>query len=504
MLLTFSALVWAQVPPTRLQAIKEVLPVLDSMYQDFHRKNHEAGYIYGVVANGKLIHTRASGLANRKNTIPIDANSAFHIASMSKSITAMAILTLRDEGKMSLDDAASTYIPELNGQQYLTTDAPAITIRHLLTHAAGFPEDNPWGDRQLGISDSAMLQMIGKGISFSTSPGTTYEYSNMGFAMLGYIITKVSGQSYQQYTTEKIFKPLGMHDTYWDYEDVPPAQLVTGYRWVNNAWAEQPMLKSGAYGAMGGLITTMNDFSKYLAFHLSAWPPSDASDKGPLKRHSLREMHKPWNIGALMPDYTYPSGRKCPLVSAYGYGLRWTKDCSGITTVGHSGGLPGFGTEWRMLPEYGIGIITFINQTYAPAGSLNIRAVDTLIRLAGLSPEPVSVSAILQKRKEELIRFLPDWKNAEQSELFAENFFLDNFIDTLRKESRELFTKAGKIREVGEMVALNNLRGTFLLKGEKAAIEIYFTLTPENPARIQQLRMRLKQENSLSRGSRRF
>ncbi len=226
----------AQDSLSREEAIKQALPVLDSLFNDFHNKNHHAGYIYGLVVNGRLMHTQSSGLANRAQNIPVDANSAFHIASMSKSITAMAILKLREDGKLSLDDPASNYIPELGTQQYLTTDAPQITIRHLLTHDAGFPEDNPWGDRQLGISDSAMLSMLKKGISFSNSPGITYEYSNMGFALLGYIIRQVSGQSYQQYTTEKIFRPLGMNDTWWDYDDVAPAQLVTGYRWVNNAW----------------------------------------------------------------------------------------------------------------------------------------------------------------------------------------------------------------------------------------------------------------------------
>ena len=130
---------------------------------------------------------------------------------MSKSFTAMAILQLRDAGRLSLDDRADRYIPELKNAKLLTTDAPAITLRHLLTHAAGFPEDNPWGDRQLDITHDEFVQFLQSPISFSNAPGLTYEYSNLGFALLGYIIEKVSGKTYQQYINENILKPLGMN-----------------------------------------------------------------------------------------------------------------------------------------------------------------------------------------------------------------------------------------------------------------------------------------------------
>jgi CubicO group peptidase (beta-lactamase class C family) len=116
---------------------------------------------------------------------------------------------------------------------------------------AGFPEDNPWGDRQLAVTDEAMIKMIKNGISFSNVPGTSYEYSNMGFAMLGYIIKKVTGKSFDKYITNNILIPLGMKDTYWDYNNVPAKQLSHGYRWLNEQWVEQPLLKNGAYGAMG-------------------------------------------------------------------------------------------------------------------------------------------------------------------------------------------------------------------------------------------------------------
>lgn len=466
--------------------IQKAIPAIDSLYKRYAGANHSPGMVYGIVSGSKFLHTGNIGYANIEKRIPANSKSAFRIASMTKSFVGMAILQLRDNGKLKLDDPAYLYIPELKNQKYITADAAPITVRNLLTHSAGFPEDNPWGDRQLDISEEEMLSMFKKGISFSNNPGMGYEYSNMGFAMLGYIVKKVSGKSYQQYITENIFKPLGMNDTYWEYSKIPEKQFAPGYRYINDKWVPQPVLHDGAYGAMGGLITTLEDFQKYVSFHLSAWPPSDAKESGPLKRSSLREMQKPWQMGVLNAKARYPGGRACPTISAYGYGLRWLKDCDGRTSVGHSGGLPGYGSNWQIFPEYGLGVICFSNITYAPATMINTHVIDTLISVTGLKREPIPVSPILRQRQDELIKLLPDWNNAEASGIFAENFFLDYFVDSLKKDARSIFGKAGKITRVNEMKAENNLRGSFIMEGEKENIEVYFTLSPENPPLIQE------------------
>ena len=433
-----------------------------------------------------MIHSNALGLAQIENGVKADKTIDFRIASMSKSFASMAILQLRDAGKLRLDDQAANYIPELKSTESLTKDAPVITIRHLLTHAAGFPEDNPWGDRQLGISDETFKEMIKKGITFSTNPGVSYEYSNMGFAMLGLIIKNVSGQSYQSYIKEHIFKPLGMNNTFWEYSEVPTNKLAYGYRWIDNKWVKQPMEHDGAYGAMGGLITTLEDFSKYTTLHLSAWPERDETEKGPLKRSSLREMQFPWNISGFNPKHTYPNGRIGSSFTSYGYGLSFLQDDQGRRSVGHSGGLPGFGSNWRIYPDYDLGIISFANVTYAPASFINLKVLDSLISSTQLSPRKLPASAILKQRQSELVRLLPEWKNATESGIFAENFFLDYFPEKLAAEAKAIFGKIGTIRSIQEIEPENNLRGTFRIDGEKGSAEVYFTLSPETPALIQE------------------
>ena len=472
----------------RLQKMEAAFPIVEKLYRDAAEKRHLPGVAFGIVVDGKLVYSNGIGYINVEKKIPATTKSLFRIASMSKSITAMAILKLRDEGKLRLGDPAETYIPELKNHKYLTADAPKITVRNLLTHSAGFPEDNPWGDRQLAASDADLMKLINGGLSNANVPSFAYEYSNLAFAMLGHIITVVSGKPYQQYITESILKPLGMNDTEWEYTRVPAQKLALGYRWLDNKWVEEPLLHDGSYGAMGGLITSIEDFSKYVALQEAAWPPrSDEDNAQPVKRSSIREMTQPWTFSGLYPQAKNSAGQLCPLVSGYGYGLGWSKNCVGIVSVGHSGGLPGFGSQWRILPDYGIGVISYANLTYAGMGSVNSAVLDTLIAMGKLQPRQLPISPILAQRKADLLKLLPDWKNAEQSGIFAENFFPDQSVDNRRKVVQDLYAKVGPIKHVGELIPENQLRGHFMLEGETGSIDVFFTLTPENPALIQQL-----------------
>lgn len=477
----------------RMGKISQAFPAIDKIFKDYADSNHLPGVAYGLVVDGKLVYKGNIGFTDIEKKIPVTSSSLFRIASMSKSFATMAILKLRDEGKLNLDDPAYLYIPELKNLKYPTADAPHISIRHLMTHGAGFPEDNPWGDRQLADNDKDLIELIGKQLSFSNPPGIAYEYSNLGFALQGKIITVISGMQYQEYIKKYILEPLGMKTTTYEYGDVAPDKLAHGYRWLNNKWNEEELLhdtKDGSWGAMGAMISSIDEFASYMAFHLSAWPPNNVKDDGPIKRSSVREMHHPWRWNGFNPNYKYPDGRICAVTTAYCYGLGWMKDCEGRTYIAHSGGLPGFGSQWRMMPDYGIGIVSFSNRTYAPMGYVNLKILDTIIKIAELLPMQLPSSKILEQRKNDLVKILPDWNNAEQSGIFAENFFPDYPIDTLKKYARDLYAKAGKIISVKEVKPENQLRGSFIIEGEKISIEIYFTLSPENPPLIQEYHIR--------------
>ncbi|HET9425335.1 MAG TPA: serine hydrolase domain-containing protein, partial [Gemmatimonadaceae bacterium] len=156
--------------------------------------------------------------------------------------------------------------------RYATSDAPRITIRHLLTHSGGFPEDNPWGDQQLAATDDEMAAMMRAGIPFSTAPGTAYEYSNYGFAILGRIVARVSGMPYARYLDERVLRPLGMTSTTLSPAAVPPSRLAQGYRWEDERWKLEPQLPDGAFGPMGGMLTSVR---------ASCWSPQGLSSGNP-------------------------------------------------------------------------------------------------------------------------------------------------------------------------------------------------------------------------------
>ena len=473
----------------RLDKIRNILPTLQSLFEKEFETQHYPGLIYGLVVDGDLIHTHSFGHIDLERTIPTSSQSLFRIASMTKSVTAMAIVKLRDDGQLRLDDPVAHYIPQLNVVDPLTRDAPIMTIRHLLMQDAGMPEDDPWADRQLAIDDRTFLAMLSQGISISNPPGTLWEYSNLAYALLGRIITLVAQVSYQEYIQREILDPLGMTNTFWEFAQAPSELLARGYRWECERYVEEALLHDGVYGAMGGLISSMEDFSKYVSCHMQAWPARDEPDSGPVRRSSLREMHRPWNFIELD---TYKH-RACLRSHSYCYGLHWSKNQDGVVSVNHSGGLPGFGSNWTMLPEHGIGLISFANRTYADLGNTNAVMMDNLVTLANVKPRQLPIPKALADCQEKIVKLLlyADWNVAEagMSELLAENFFMDQSLELRRAAADGLLTSIGKIQRIGEFLPKNQLRGRFNIEGEHGTVHVSFSLSPECPPLIQELQL---------------
>jgi len=474
----------------RAEKIRAISDTLQKIFDNHSIEKKIPGIAYGVVVDDTLLIASTTGVLNIENRGPVKLNSSFRIASMTKSFTAMAILKLRDEGLLSLSDPVKNYIPELEDLYYLTSDSPIIDIENLLTMTAGLPEDNPWGDRQLALSNEAFTNLLTDGLSISKIPSHQYEYSNTGYAMLGRIITVVSGMSYQDYIKEHILLPLGMNNTYWEYSNVPDGQLANGYRWEDEKWKEEPILHDGSYGAMGGLITSIDDFSKYVSFHLSAWPARSEEEKGPLKRSTLREMHTPqfnflnsWN-----KDW---NGEECVSMIGYGYGLGISMDCKRITRVSHGGALPGFGSNYAFFPKYGLGLMAFGNLTYTrpiPYGKIEKLLFETL----DLEARTLPTSNILRQLKNEIADLLNKEDFSFERDIFAENFFLDKSQERREKEIQEILDRAGKIERIQKFHPRNQLRGDFKIQCLNGEVDIFFTLTPEKNPKVQQLDVSFK------------
>ena len=459
---------------------------IDRLFAEFAKGAHAPGAAWGIIIDGELAHAGAMGVRDVSTNAPVDVDTVFRIASMTKSFTAMAILKLRDEGKLSLDDPAERYVADLKSLPYPTSDSPRITIRHLLTHSAGFPEDNPWGDQQLADTEDDLSRMLRGGIPFSTAPGTAYEYSNYGFAILGRIVSRASGVPYDDYVTRAILKPLGMTSTTLHPSRVPADRRAIGYRWEDDRWKEEPSLPHGSFGAMGGMLTSIRDLSRYVAAFLDAFPPRDGPETGPIRRASLREMQQPWRPSGLRAVRGNANNSLTLSSSGYGYGLGITQTCQFRSLVAHSGGLPGFGSLMRWLPDYGVGIIAFGNVTYTGWGRVVNDAFDRLAATGGLVAREVQPSRDLIAAQRSVSELISNWRDDLADQIAAGNLYLDRSKDRRRKEIDDLRATVGACQPPDRFDYVENaLRGQWTLACERGKLQVSITLAPTMPPKVQ-------------------
>src|SRR3954451_21123451 len=226
----------AAVPLRTVQAQDAALAEIDRTMENYRVDAHIPGMVWAIVQDGRVIHLASGGVQDIETNRPVTAETLFRIASMTKAFTALSILKLRDDGKLSLDAAAETYVPEMRGWKYPTDDSPKIRVRELLTHTAGFVTDDPWGDRQTPLPDEDFTRLLLDGVPFTRAPASSMEYSNLGYALLGRIITNVAGQAYKDFVQRLLFTPLGMTATGYDVAAAPQERRALGYRWEDNAW----------------------------------------------------------------------------------------------------------------------------------------------------------------------------------------------------------------------------------------------------------------------------
>jgi CubicO group peptidase (beta-lactamase class C family) len=424
-------------------------------------------------------------LRDRRANAPVAADTVFRIASMTKSFTALAILKLRDEGKLSLEDPVSKWIPEFARMELPTRDTPPLRIRQILSHSAGFPEDNPWGDQQLSATDADLTNWLNKGIPFSTPPGTRYEYSNYAFGLLGRVVTKASGMPYEKYMRAEILGKLHMDATTYEFSEVPASRRAIGYRLQpDGTYLEEAPLPHGVFGSMGGLLTNANDLAKYVAFHLQAWPARDDDDPGPVRRSSIREMNHMWTPANLTATHTQSTE------SGYGFGLRIASDCRFDLVASHGGGLPGFGSFMSWLPDYGVGMFAMANLTYAgPAEPVN-QAWDVLLKTGGLKKRELPASPILSKMREHIWNIWNRWDDGEVKQIASMNLLLDAPAAQRQAEMKKLKDEVGACSAAGPVMAENWLRGQFNITCAKGIVGTFFTLAPTNPPAVQHLTFR--------------
>lgn len=465
----------------------------DAAADRFLEGKHIPGVVYGVVAGGELVHARGLGTLRVGTDAPPDADSVFRIASMTKSFTAATILALRDDGHLRLDDPVAAFVSDLADLRGPTRDSPPITIRHLLTMTAGFPTDDPWGDRQQALDLDAFAALLRSGPSFAWTPGLRFEYSNLGYGILGRVIAAAGSGEYRDVIRERILEPLGMQATTYERGEVPPARLANGYLWRDDGYVDEPIDGYGALASMGGVFTSVRDLARWVEGFTDAFPPRDEPDGShPLSRATRREMQQiQVTIGPTV-EAGAPDVASRVVASGYGFGLFIEDDVRFGRIVAHSGGYPGFGSNMRWQPSSGLGVIVVANHRYAPATFLATELHVALMTAQPVRPRVLRPSDATLAARTDVERLLDHWDDALAARMFAMNVELDEPLARRRVAFERLRTTHGRLTAdtAAPAVSHSNVHLDWWMLGEKGGrVRIELSLSPEPQPRIQTMKV---------------
>jgi serine-type D-Ala-D-Ala carboxypeptidase/endopeptidase len=475
---------------------------VDDLAEGFQRRGGQPGVAYGIVADGRLVHSGGWGERWLGGPTP-DAGTVFRIASMTKSFTAAAVLALRDDGRLALDDPAEEFVPELRGLALPSPDSPRVSLRHLLTMTAGFPTDDPWGDRQQGLPLAGFSAFLAGGLSFAWAPGTRFEYSNLGYAILGRVITAATGQPYPEFVRDRLLRPLGLTGSGFEAAEFDAPQLARGYRHGAGGWTELAPDGCGAFAPMGGVFSCVSDLARWVSGFTGAFPPGepDAGGAHPLARATRREMQLP-QVTLLPPPLARLPGDPAEGGPAgYGFGLFVEEHPVRGRITSHSGGYPGFGSHMRWHPETGLGAIVLANSTYAAASALAADLLDAALRQAAPAPAaggPVTAGYVTSPAtpwpetlaaQQEVNKLLHTWNDARADQLFSENVAQDQPYPERRRKIDLIVKRIGGFGEdrkrQPEFDSPAHCR--WWLRGDEGVVQAELRLTPERHPRVQSL-----------------
>ncbi len=460
---------------------------VDSLFADFALDNHLPGMVYGIVKDGRLVHVRGLGVQDLVSKRPVTPDTLFRIASMSKAFTALTVLALRDQGKVQLDALAEVYVPEMRGWKMATKDSPRIRVRDLLNHTGGFVTDDPWGDRQTPMPEAEFSKILRDGVPFAGPSQMRMEYSNLGYALLGRIITNVSAKPYADTIDTTLLKPLGMASSGFVVDQAPAERRALGYRWEDNKWKLEPTMAHGAFGAMGGLQTSAVDYAKWLGFLTAAWPPRDDADAGPVQRATVREMAQGSNFGRVRQRTGQSGADACRQNYNYGMGMIASNDCELGLTLSHGGGYPGYGSHVLVLADYGIAIFALANKTYAGPSAPVWDAAVALHKAGLLKARTTPVSADLANSYRAATAIYKQGDVGAGGDVLAMNFLMDRDAAGWKRDLADLKSKVGDCDMTTPITASSALEGKFTWRCTHGRVAGSLLLAPTIPVRIQTL-----------------
>jgi CubicO group peptidase (beta-lactamase class C family) len=337
--------------------IGSVAPRLDTLAARFLVESRLPGLVVGVVRGGELAWNAALGFADRSTSRPVASDTLFRIASITKSFTATAVLQLRDEGRLRLDDPIVVHVPEARAIADPFGPIEELTIRRLLTHSSGLQRDTPLDDLWAipYYTEEELLARLDR-VAVMAPPETGWRYSNLAYNLLGIAVGRVAGEPFATYLQRAVIDPAGLAST----TPFPGGDLALrtaqGYgprRFDDNTIASEPF-DSATIMADGGLWSTVEDLGRWLVLQSRRGDEDKRGVDGRvLDGPTLREMQHPGVVGN--DDWTYAQG------------LGWGATRIGDTPwIGHTGSLNGFRAIVLFRPDDGLGVIALTNGSIRP------------------------------------------------------------------------------------------------------------------------------------------
>ncbi len=406
-----------------------------------------------------------------------DNRTVFRIASMTKSFSAALVLMLRDEGVLELDRPIANYERELASVVGPGASPKAITLRDLLSMSSGLVTDDPWADAHLDATDDELDEWIRGGLRFAHPTGTQFEYSNLGFALVGRVVHRVTGQRLQDLVSSRILGPLGMAHTVWDEDSLPlGSEIATGWTLATGALTKVKPLGDGVIAPMGGLWSNCEDLAVWVGLMSRAFLDDD--NTGPIRKSTLREMQQ-IQRGYGTRASTGIDGLEFRVNGGYGFGLNIHLDAQ-ATSIWHSGGLPGYGSTMRWVPG-GNGVVLLANLTYAQMTVAGARLMDALRKHGHLAMASKPIDPDAEGVARALVELFNDWTAEKANILFADNVFNDASNSVRRAE-----VTAKLSGQKAEYVSVDHDSGPILtLRVGPRVHRIEFSFAPITPAQIQ-------------------
>ncbi len=358
--------------------IEAVVPDLETHIQQTMADQRVVGLSIGIVRGQELAWSAGYGHADFEDGRAPDTRSLFRFDSNTKPMTAMAIMQLRDDGLLNIDDPLVEYIPEFAGTQQIAGRVEDVTLRRLMTHRSGLSGEVPgtWHATGVGPTIEEVLEHIGE-TGIVIPPDSQHKYCNLGFVLLGEVVARLSGRSYSDYMREALLEPLGMTGSTFEPE-IGEHRRVTQYAWSTTSSRPEPARNLVFHGRKpaGGLHSTVEDMAKWIALQFRRDRNLERGGAQILKGTTLREMHR-----LQYSDDDWTDG--------------WCIGFSGIrhgehVYLGHGGGNPGSlsRTVFNLATETGV-IVATNSDGHTAQGDIALGALDRLMTAEDALPAPL-------------------------------------------------------------------------------------------------------------------